>query len=170
MDAAEANSKAMKIGAGVGLVGGLLSLALGGASCIPLCGCFAGPLNWALPAVIGIAGGAAAASSADWDGVPADERTGFGVKLGLRGGGVAAVIVVLAFLLVALVSPIFGIVLNTLVYGSGDVETLISVLMASIVSTLIGFVFSALIALFSLVVGVAGGAGGGAVVAMTKGD
>lgn len=171
MDAAEANSKAMKIGAGVGLVAGLLSLALGGAStCIPFCGCFAGPMNWALPAGTGLIGGAAAAATADWSGVGADERTGFGVGLGLRGGGVGAALAVLAYIVVALVSPIFGIVLNVLIYGGGDMETLIGALMASLITTAIGLVVNLGIAFVSLLIGVGLGAAGGAIVGVTKGD
>jgi hypothetical protein len=158
---------AFMVGGVVGILAALASMALGMLGFVPLCGCITGPLNWVLPAFTGLAAGAIAAMRADWSEVAASDRTGFGVGLGLRAGGVASAIAGIGYFLVGLISPILSVLINAMMAGADD---LMAVLMVSLVGMGIGMVFTIIIAVISTLVGIGLGAAGGAVVGASKGS
>lgn len=164
----EANKGALKIGAIIGVVAGLLSLGLGFVAFIPCIGCCAGFANWAVPAAAGLLAGGAAAFTADWSDVEPDDKTMFGVGLGVRAGAVAALCAAVAYAVVAFISPLVGMVFNVLIYGSGSMEDLIGVVAASLITMIIGLIVNLGIAVFSTLVGLALGAVGGAIASAIK--
>ena len=162
----ESQSSPYSTGAMVGGIAAVVALLLGGISMIPLCGCVAGPLSWALPTVAGVVGGAMAASRADWSSVPAGEELLTGAGIGVRAGGVAALIAVIAFVVISVILQILGLVLSALL--NGDMDNVIEML--TIQAAVIGIAFAVQLGIgfASLIGGVLFGAGAGAIVGSTK--
>jgi hypothetical protein len=159
------NRGALKVGGIVGLIGALLSLVLGFVALVPLCGCLAGMANWLVPAGAGLTAGLVAATRADWSEVPPEGRTGFGVGLGLRAGGVAAALSAIGFVLVSFLSPLVTAVMNVVLYGAST-----DVIVATLIGSLIGIAVAMGICLGSTLMGVILGVAGGAIVGSTKGN
>lgn len=163
------NSRALKIGAGVGVLAGVVLVGLSFFGFfLPCCSCISGPVSWFIPAGTGLIAGAVAAFMADWPAVEPEQRTSHGVQVGLRAGAMGSLFAGLSYAVMSFVMPLLSIALQALINGGGDIETLMAVLIASAIGMAIGLVINVVIALVSVVVGLALGAAAGAGVAMTQ--
>ncbi len=151
-----ATRRAWLVGLAIGVPGGLAAGVVGVVS--GTC-CLFQFANVFMPALAGLAGGAIAAGTTRWAGLPPENATGNGAVLGLRAGGLAAVLSGGGGFLFALLVPVASAVISAVI-ARGDVVSTLAVSVA-VIAMSVGI--AAVMSFGGVVLGVLLGAGGGAV-------
>jgi len=154
--------RAWGVGVGIGAVGALVASGVG--LFAGMC-CLFQFANVLAPLVAGAAGGLIAAGVAKWSDMPGIGGAGAGAFLGLRGGGLAALLTGMLGFAFATIWPLIGMAWGAYNAGGNVMETL----MISAASVAISAAMAALFSGGGAFVGLLLGVGAGAIVGAIQG-